>query len=111
LAKSSKHVNENVEQFILKNDSKVNVIGEGRLVNLVAAEGHPSEVMDMSFANQFLSVLNLVNNKGKFENKIYEIDRDQDLLIAGLKLEAMGIRIDKLSEVQNKYLSEYGEGT
>jgi adenosylhomocysteinase len=56
-------------------------------------------------------VLNLVNNKGKFENKIYEIDRDQDLLIAGLKLEAMGIRIDKLSEVQNKYLSEYGEGT
>jgi adenosylhomocysteinase len=111
MAKSSKHVNENVEQFVLKNDAKVNVIGEGRLVNLVAAEGHPSEVMDMSFANQFLSVINLVNNKGKFENKIYEIDRDQDLLIAGLKLEAMGIKIDKLSEVQNKYLSEYGEGT
>jgi adenosylhomocysteinase len=111
LAKSSKHVNENVEQFILKNDTKINVIGEGRLVNLVAAEGHPSEVMDMSFANQFLSVLNLANNRGKFENKIYEIDRDQDLLIASLKLEAMGIRIDKLSVVQNKYLSEYGEGT
>ena len=111
LAKSSKHVNENVEQFVLKNDAKINVIGEGRLVNLVAAEGHPSEVMDMSFANQFLSVLNLVSNKGKLENKIYDIDRAQDLLIAGLKLEAMGISIDILSEVQNKYLSEYGEGT
>jgi len=111
LAKNSIHPNENVEQFILKKGTKINVIGEGRLVNLVAAEGHPSEVMDMSFANQFLSVLNLVRNKGKFENKIYEIDRDQDLLIASLKLEAMGIGIDKLSDEQNKYLSEYGEGT
>ena len=111
LAQDSKVINENVQQFLLKNNRKVNLIGEGRLVNLVAAEGHPSEVMDMSFANQFLSVLHLVKNKGKFEKKIYKIERDQDLLIAGLKLESMGIDIDRLSESQNKYLNEYGEGT
>ena len=75
-------------------ESKINVIGEGRFVNLVAAEGHPSEVMDMSFANQFLSVLNLVENKDKFENKIYEIDRDQDLDHCKTK-----IRIDGLKSI------------
>jgi adenosylhomocysteinase len=111
LSTSSKAINENVEQYNLCNQRNVNLIGEGRLVNLVAAEGHPSEVMDMSFANQFLSVLNLVKNKGKFENRIYKIDKDQDLLIASLKLEAMGISIDKLSESQNTYINEYGEGT
>ncbi|HET6589548.1 MAG TPA: adenosylhomocysteinase [Candidatus Nitrosocosmicus sp.] len=111
ISKSSKAINENVEQYILNNQKKVNLIGEGRLVNLVAAEGHPSEVMDMSFANQFLSVLNLIKNKGKFENRIYNIDKEQDLLIASLKLESMGISIDKLSESQNTYINEYGEGT
>ncbi|HKR72847.1 MAG TPA: adenosylhomocysteinase, partial [Candidatus Nitrosocosmicus sp.] len=108
LAQETKTINENVEQFLLKNNTKVNLIGEGRLVNLVAAEGHPSEVMDMSFANQFLSVLHIFKNKGKLENKIYKIDKDQDLFIASLKLESMGIDIDKLSESQNKYLNEYG---
>lgn len=111
LAQDTKTINENVEQFLLKNNTKVNLIGEGRLVNLVAAEGHPSEVMDMSFANQFLSVLHILKNKGNLENKIYKIDRDQDLFIASLKLESMGIDIDKLSESQNRYLNEYGEGT
>src|SRR6476619_5464211 len=111
LTESVSKLNDNVDQFILNNGNKINLIGEGRLVNLVAAEGHPSEVMDMSFANQFLSVLNLVKNKDKFENKIYDISRDQDLDIARLKLESMDIKIDTLTEVQNKYLSEYGEGT
>lgn len=111
LAQETKTINENVEQFLLKNNTKVNLIGEGRLVNLVAAEGHPSEVMDMSFANQFLSVLHIFKNKGKLENKIYKIDRDQDLFIASLKLDSMGIDIDKLSDSQNRYLNEYGEGT
>lgn len=111
LSKDSRTINENVEQFQLKNNTKVNLIGEGRLVNLVAAEGHPSEVMDMSFANQFLSVLHIFKNKGNLQNKIYKIDKDQDLFIAGLKLESMGIAIDRLSESQNKYLNEYGEGT
>lgn len=111
LSRSNKTINENVQQYNLNNQKNVNLIGEGRLVNLVAAEGHPSEVMDMSFANQFLSVLNLVENKGRFENRIYKIDKDQDLLIASLKLESMGISIDKLSESQNTYINEYGEGT
>jgi adenosylhomocysteinase len=104
-------LNDNVDQFILNNGNKINLIGEGRLVNLVAAEGHPSEVMDMSFANQFLSVLNLVKNKDKFENKIYDISRDQDLDIARLKLESMDIKIDTLTEEQNRYIHDYGEGT
>lgn len=111
LSEDKKTINDNVEQFLLKNNTKINLIGEGRLVNLVAAEGHPSEVMDMSFANQFLSVLHIFKNKGNLENKIYKIDKDQDLFIASLKLESMGIDIDKLSESQNKYLNEYGEGT
>lgn len=111
ISESNKPINENVEQYQLMNKNNINLIGEGRLVNLVAAEGHPSEVMDMSFANQFLSVLNLVKNKGKFENRIYKIEKEQDLLIAGLKLESMGIAIDKLSESQNKYINDYGEGT
>ena len=111
LSTSVHNMNENVEQFILGNGNKINLIGEGRLVNLVAAEGHPSEVMDMSFANQFLSVLKLAANRGSFENRIYDIDREQDLNIAQLKLESMGIKIDSLTENQNRYLHEYGEGT
>jgi adenosylhomocysteinase len=111
LSHGTRTINDNVEQFLLENNTKINLIGEGRLVNLVAAEGHPSEVMDMSFANQFLSVLHLFKNKGNLENKIYKIDRDQDLMIASLKLESMGIGIDKLSDTQNKYLNDYGEGT
>ncbi len=111
LSTSVHNMNENVEQFILGNGNKVNLIGEGRLVNLVAAEGHPSEVMDMSFANQFLSVLKLAANRESFENKIYDIDREQDLNIAQLKLESMDIKIDSLTQNQNRYLHEYGEGT
>jgi adenosylhomocysteinase len=111
LSTSTHNLNENVEQFILKNGNKINLIGEGRLVNLVAAEGHPSEVMDMSFANQFLSVLHLAENKDTFENKIYEISREQDLNIARLKLESMSIKIDELTDSQNRYLHDYGEGT
>lgn len=111
LSTSVHNMNENVEQFILGNGNKINLIGEGRLVNLVAAEGHPSEVMDMSFANQFLSVLKLAAHRGSFENKIYDIDREQDLNIAQLKLESMGLKIDSLTQNQNRYLHEYGEGT
>jgi adenosylhomocysteinase len=111
LSVSLNNLNENVEQYVLHNGNKINLIGEGRLVNLVAAEGHPSEVMDMSFANQFLSVLNLVENRNSFENRIYEINREQDLDIARLKLESMDVKIDQLSENQNKYLHDYGEGT
>ncbi len=111
LSTSVYDMNENVEQFIMNNGNKINLIGEGRLVNLVAAEGHPSEVMDMSFANQFLSVLRLAANRDSFENKIYDISKEQDLNIAELKLKSMGINIDSLTQYQNRYLNEYGEGT
>lgn len=111
LSTSINSLNENVEQYTLNNGNKINLIGEGRLVNLVSAEGHPSEVMDMSFANQFLSVLHLVENKNNLESKIYEISRDQDLSIALLKLNSIGVEIDHLTENQNKYLHDYGEGT
>ncbi len=111
LSTSIVKLNENVEQFVLNNGNKINLIGEGRLVNLVAAEGHPSEVMDMSFANQFLSVLKFANNPNGFEKRIYQIDREQDLKIALLKLKSMGVEIDYLSESQNNYLHGYGEGT
>ena len=111
LSSSTHNLNENVEQFILKNGNRINLLGEGRLVNLVAADGHPSEVMDMSFANQFLSVLKFAENKDALENRIYEIDREQDLNIARLKLESMDVQIDSLTGSQNKYINEYGEGT
>ncbi|HEY6535661.1 MAG TPA: adenosylhomocysteinase, partial [Candidatus Nitrosocosmicus sp.] len=111
ISKAKQKLNENVEQYILNNDNKINLIGEGRLVNLVAAEGHPSEVMDMSFANQFMSVLNFAQNKGTFENKIYEISREQDITIARMKLESMNIKIDELTDTQQRYINDYGEGT
>lgn len=86
------------------------LLGEGRLVNLAAAEGHPSEVMDMSFANQLFSVLKLAENRD-LEPKVYNISKKQDKLIAEIKLKTMGLEIDELTEEQKKYLESYDEGT
>jgi adenosylhomocysteinase len=108
---SNKKISDNNREYIIKNGNKIYLIGEGRLVNLAAAEGHPSEVMDMSFANQLLSVLNLVSSKGKLSPKVYDIDRHQDEQIAMAKLEAMGIEIDRLSPEQKTYLEGFSEGT
>jgi adenosylhomocysteinase len=108
---SNKNINDNNREYILKNGNKIYLIGEGRLVNLAAAEGHPSEVMDMSFANQLLSVLNLVSSKGNLSPKVYDIDRYQDEQIAMEKLESMGIEIDRLSPEQKIYLEGFSEGT
>ncbi len=108
---SNKNINDNNREYILKNRNKVYLIAEGRLVNLAAAEGHPSEVMDMSFANQLLSVLKLVSSKGNLSPKVYDIDRYQDEQIAMAKLESMGIEIDRLSPEQKIYLEGFGEGT
>src|SRR5918995_1240535 len=104
-------MNENVEQFILGNGNKINLIGEGRLVNLVAAEGHPSEVMDMSFSNQLLSAIKLIQSKGSLSPAVYEIERSQDQEIAKAKLESMDINIDTLTEEQQTYLTGFSEGT
>ena len=87
------------------------MIGEGRLVNRAAAEGHPSEVMDMSFANQLLSVVRLVNLRGTLKPMVYEIENSQDKEIAKAKLDSIGVDIDSLTEGQKKYLEGFNEGT
>lgn len=111
MAKGKKTIRENVEEYTLRNEKKIYLLAEGRLVNLAAAEGHPSEVMDMSFANQALAAEYLVKNRGKLEIKVHKVPREIDLEIAKLKLESMGIKIDKLTEDQKKYLSSWKEGT
>jgi adenosylhomocysteinase len=95
----------------LKNGNKIYLIGEGRLVNLAAAEGHPSEVMDMSFANQFMSVLKLVQNESRMEPLVYDIEKSQDQEIALAKLTSMGLKIDKLTNEQKIYVQGFSEGT
>ena len=90
---------------------KVYLLAEGRLVNLAAAEGHPAEVMDMSFANQSLACEYLVKNKGKLRNKVYVLPKKLDKMVAEFKLKAMGIKLDKLTKEQKKYLSSWKEGT
>lgn len=104
-------INKDTVQYNLKNGNRVYLIGEGRLVNLAAAEGHPSEVMDMSFANQFLAVLRLVRSGGKLKPLVYKVERSQDQEIAMAKLQAMGIEIDRLSPEQTTYLEGFSEGT
>lgn len=100
-----------VEEFRLPNKRCVYVLGEGRLINLAAAEGHPSSVMDMSFANQALSVEYLLRNYKKLEKKVYPVPREIDRQIARLKLQSMDIKIDKLTAEQEKYLSAWEFGT
>jgi adenosylhomocysteinase len=111
LATNIEQINEHTMQYDLKNGVKVYLIGEGRLVNLAAAEGHPSEVMDMSFANQFLSVLKLAKDGNSMEPMVYNIDKSQDQEIAIAKLESMGLEIDSLTPEQKTYLDGFNEGT
>ena len=98
------------EEFTLKNGRKIYLLAQGRLVNLAAGEGHPIEVMDMSFANQALAMVFLANNTN-LEIRVHEVQREQDLKVAALKLQAMGISIDKLSSEQYDYIHSYSEGT
>ena len=100
-----------VEQFTLKDGRKLNLLGEGRLINLAAAEGHPASVMDMSFAGQALAAKYLVDNKGKLDNKVYKVPAEVDQQIAAIKLQAMGINIDTLTPEQVEYLNSWQEGT
>jgi adenosylhomocysteinase len=104
-------INENIMQYVLKNGSRIHLLGEGRLVNLAAAEGHPSEVMDMSFANQFLSVIKLAQQGDTMKPMVYNIDRSQDQEIALAKLQSMSIEIDSLTPPQKVYLEGFNEGT
>lgn len=93
------------------NGKKIYVLGEGRLINLVSAEGHPPDVMDMSFANQALAAEYLVKNRGKMENKVSKLPEELDQEIAKIKLASMGVSIDKLTPAQKKYLESWNEGT
>ena len=100
-----------VEEYTLKNGRRINVLGEGRLINLAAAEGHPSSVMDMSFANQALCIEFMVKNQKRLNNVVHPVPEAIDRKIAGEKLAAMGIRIDKLTAEQKKYLASWEMGT
>lgn len=114
IAKSKRTVRDNNEEYTLKNGTRIYVLAEGRLVNLAAAEGHPSEVMDMSFANQFLSQVRLAtaHKKGhKLANGVHDIPVEQDQDIAGLKLRTMGYSIDTLTPEQISYNADYSAGT
>jgi len=110
LAVSKRLIRSNLEEYTLKNGRRLYLLAEGRLVNLAAAEGHPSEVMDMSFANQALCVEYLVKNE-KMPPRVYVVPREIDEAVAKLKLEAMGVKIDTLTEEQKKYLSTWELGT
>jgi adenosylhomocysteinase len=100
-----------VEQYETKDGRKINILGEGRLINLASAEGHPASVMDMSFANQALSAEYMVKNASKLEKKVYSVPEDIDKEIARIKLQAMGVKIDTLTTEQVKYLNSWEAGT
>jgi len=100
-----------IQQYTLRDGRTLNLLGEGRLINLAAAEGHPASVMDMSFANQALGAEYMAKNADKLENKVYTIPEEVDREIARLKLEALGVKIDTLTTEQDRYLNQWQEGT
>ena len=111
LSKRRKRIREFVDEFTLADGRKIHLLGEGRLINLAAAEGHPAMVMDMSFANQALSVVHLVTVSKTLENAVYPVPKEIDEEIARMKLKTMGIKIDALTAEQKKYLADWEEGT
>jgi len=111
ISKSNRVIRPFVEEFVLKDGRRINVLGEGRLINLAAAEGHPSSVMDMSFANQALSVEYMVKLKNPLEKNVYPVPEKIDQMIAKEKLAAMGISIDRLTAEQKRYLASWQLGT
>jgi adenosylhomocysteinase len=100
-----------VEEYSLRDGRKINLLGEGRLINLAAAEGHPASVMDMSFADQALSVEYMVKNHASLEKKVFKVPDELDKRVARLKLESMAIKIDRLTSEQEEYLAGWAEGT
>ena len=100
-----------VEEYSLRDGRRINLLGEGRLINLAAAEGHPAAVMDMSFADQALSVEYLVSRAKEMERKVYPVPDELDKRVAKLKLESMGVKIDRLTPEQEEYLASWSEGT
>jgi adenosylhomocysteinase len=111
MSKGRRTIRDFVEEFTLRNNRRIYLLGEGRLINLAAAEGHPSAVMDMSFANQALCAEYIAKNYKKLQKKVYSVPEQIDKDIAFLKLKAMGIKIDTLTPEQKKYLSSWEIGT
>jgi len=111
MSKSKRTVRPFVEEYVLRDGRKLFLLGEGRLINLAAAEGHPAMVMDMSFANQALCAEYMVKNHDQMEARVYPVPRDIDENIASLKLKAMGVHIDRLTSEQEHYLASWEEGT
>jgi adenosylhomocysteinase len=111
LATETREARQFVEEFTMPDGRRIYLLADGRLVNISAAEGHPAIVMDMSFANQSLAAEYAVQNAGTLERKVYPVPQEIDEEIARLKLETMGIDIDKLTEEQAKYLASWDEGT
>ena len=111
LSSSKRTTRSFVEEYSLKDGRKINLLGEGRLINLAAAEGHPPSVMDMSFADQALSVEYMVKNSKKLDKTVYKVPDELDKRVAKLKLESMSIKIDKLTPEQEEYLAGWSEGT
>lgn len=111
LATSRRIIRDFVEEFLMPNGRRIYLLGEGRLINLAAAEGHPASVMDMSFANQALGAEYMFKNAKSLEPKVYSVPKDIDQQISTLKLDSMGIQIDKLTPEQVKYLASWQEGT
>ncbi|MFH0940520.1 MAG: adenosylhomocysteinase [Candidatus Omnitrophota bacterium] len=111
LSKKRRFTRDFVEEFVLSNGRRIYLLGDGRLINLAAAEGHPAQVMDMSFANQALAAEYMKKNYKKLERKVYKVPVDIDRKIAELKLASMGVKIDKLTAEQKKYLASWEMGT
>ena len=111
MAVDTRRAREFVEEFTLADGRRLYLVADGRLVNLSAAEGHPALVMDMSFANQALSVEYAVQHAGELDRKVYPVPTEIDQEIARLKLETMGVSIDELTEEQARYLASWDEGT
>lgn len=110
-AKGKREIRANNEEYTLKDGRRIYLLAQGRLINLAAAEGHPSEVMDMSFANQFLALCELAKKGKTLEKKVYELPPEQDQELARLKLGTMGLSIDALTDDQIKYATDYSAGT
>ncbi|HKF20785.1 MAG TPA: adenosylhomocysteinase [Candidatus Angelobacter sp.] len=111
MSSSKRQTRDFVDEYAMKDGRKIYLLGEGRLINLAAAEGHPASVMDMSFANQALCCEYLVKNHKSLERKVYPVPEDLDKKVARLKLESMGIKIDRLTPEQEEYLASWNEGT
>jgi adenosylhomocysteinase len=111
VTQANREIRDFVEEYLLENGRKIYVLGEGRLINLASAEGHPSSVMDMSFANQALCAAHLLSHGKELEKRVYGVPREIDERIAQLKLESMGVHIDTLTDEQRKYLASWEQGT